>query len=111
MLTKTVVRAQPDGACKLVEVPFSWQHGDPLPVDSIQEPFASVRAALSALAERGRRQNGTLLHQPERRRAAVPAGLDQQKPSDRQLFLDSIRRATRWQDLPSPLGGQTPHTR
>jgi hypothetical protein len=54
MLTKTVLYALPDGACKLVEVAFSWQQGDPVPGDALERHFPNVADALSELAARGR---------------------------------------------------------
>jgi hypothetical protein len=54
MLTKTVLYALPGGACKLVEVAFNWQHGDPLPPDALERYFPNVTDALSELAARGR---------------------------------------------------------
>lgn len=67
MLTKTVLYATPSGDVKLVEVPFSWHHGEPLPADALEQKFATVVEALSALAERGRAQQRVHVPQPERK--------------------------------------------
>jgi hypothetical protein len=71
VLTKLVLSATPNGACKLIEVPFSWRQGDALPVDAFELKFPSPVEALKALAERGRKQNRIHVTKPERK-ASLP---------------------------------------
>jgi hypothetical protein len=67
VLTKLVLSATPNGACKLIEVPFSWRQGDALPLDAFELTFPSGGEALKALAERGRKQNRVHVIKPERK--------------------------------------------
>ena len=67
MLTKTVLCAAPGGEYKLVEVPFTWQHGDPLPANAVEQRFSSAVDALSELAARGRQQARVHVPTPEPR--------------------------------------------
>lgn len=69
MLTKTVLCATTDGACKLVDVPFSWKHGEPLPANAIEQRFSSPTDALMELAARGRQQARVHIPKPERKAA------------------------------------------
>ncbi len=73
MLTKTVLRAGPAGIYNLVEVPFDWRPGDAVPDDASQESFASAAAAMSELADRGRKAQRVHVPMPELKRRA-PAG-------------------------------------
>jgi len=66
MLTKTVLCAARGGAVKLVEVPFSWHHGEPLPADAMAQFFPTAGEALSELAARGRQQNRVHVPKPQR---------------------------------------------
>ena len=66
MLTKTVLRAGPAGVYNLVEVPFAWQPGDAVPDNAPQETFASAAAAMSELADRGRKAMRVHVPIPER---------------------------------------------
>lgn len=78
MLTKLVLSATPNGACKLVEVPFSWRQGEPLPRNAFELTFPSGGEALRALAERGRKQNRIHVPRPERKpEPSPPAALSQ----------------------------------
>lgn len=75
MLTKTVLYALPDGACKLVEVAFNWQHGDPLPAGALERYFPNVEDAMSELAARGRAAQRVHVEKPEKKpQAGKPAG-------------------------------------
>jgi hypothetical protein len=67
VLTKIVLYATSGGAVKLVEVPFSWQHGEPLPMDAFEQRFSSAVEALQALADRGRAQQRVHVPQPEKK--------------------------------------------
>lgn len=69
MLTKTVLLPAEGGGCKLADVPFSWQHGDPLPERATQYVFPTALEALIAMADRGRLQNAA--HVPNPRKSAV----------------------------------------
>ena len=57
MLTKTVLCADAAGACRLIEVPFKWEHGDPLPAGAIEQWFPTAAAALTEMTARGRAAN------------------------------------------------------
>ena len=57
-VTKTVLYPHADGSCSLLTVPFGWSHGDPIPKGVTELRLKSPRAALIALARRGRRANG-----------------------------------------------------
>lgn len=77
MLTKTVLCAAPAGECKLVEVPFTWQRGEPLPANAFEQRFSSAVDALSELSSRGRRHARVHIPKPERpSKRAAPAGRD-----------------------------------
>lgn len=52
---------------KLVEIPFSWQHGESLPGDALEQRFATADEALQALAARGRAQNRVHVPSPEKK--------------------------------------------
>jgi hypothetical protein len=65
VLTKTVLRAAADGVWKLIEVPFAWHPGDAIPEDSRQETFPSAAAAMSVLADRGRKAQRIHVAAPE----------------------------------------------
>lgn len=67
MLTKVVLYATPSGDVKLVEVPFNWQQGEPLPADALEQRFATADEALQALAARGRAQNRVHVTAPEKK--------------------------------------------
>ena len=105
MLTKRVLCAADEGAYELVEVPFSWQRGDPLPGDAVRYAFQSAAEALADLVNRGREQSGLNLQQsdiPEPVEAVTPSDKPRPpKPTDRELYAEFIQRATRWRDLPS----------
>ncbi len=81
MLTKTVLYALPDGACKLVEVAFSWQHGDPLPPDALERYFPNVADAMSDLAARGRSAQRVHVDKPEKKPAPPPQPATPDPPS------------------------------
>lgn len=66
MLTKTVLCADTGGECKLVEVPFTWRQGEPIPADALEHRFTSAADALSELAARGRRQARVHIDKPAR---------------------------------------------
>jgi hypothetical protein len=72
VLTKLVLCATTVGACRLVEVPFGWRQGDPLPLGAFELTFPSPVEALKALAERGRKQNRIHVPRPERKPQATP---------------------------------------
>jgi hypothetical protein len=75
VLTKTVLYATAGGDVKLVEVPFEWQHGEPLPLDALEQRFPTAIEALHALSARGRAQQRVHVPQPERKpkeNAATP---------------------------------------
>ena len=76
MLTKTVLCAAAGGECKLVEVPFTWQHGEPLPANAFEQRFSSAVDALSELSTRGRLHARVHIPKPERplKQAARPGG-------------------------------------
>lgn len=74
MLTKTVLCPQPDGSCKLIEVEFSWQHGDPLPEHALETYFPNVADAMSEMAGRGR--NSARVHVPKPERSSARASRD-----------------------------------
>jgi hypothetical protein len=67
MLTKTVLCAAAGGECKLIEVPFTWRHGEPIPADALERQFPSAGEALSELAARGRLQARVHIDKPARR--------------------------------------------
>jgi len=71
MLTKTVLCAAAGGAVSLVEVPFAWRHGEPLPADAIERPFPNATEALRELAAHGRNQNRVHVPMPSRTRPAA----------------------------------------
>ena len=104
MLTKRVLSADDSGAYELVEVPFSWQRGDPLPEDAIRYSFATAADVLAELVTRGRVQAGLDLQQsetPEPAAASSDGTPKPPKPTERERYLEFIQRATRWRDLPS----------
>lgn len=68
MLTKTVLRAGSDGVWKLIEVPFAWHPGDAIPENSQQETFPTAAAAMSVLADRGRKAQRVHVPMPEPKR-------------------------------------------
>jgi hypothetical protein len=70
VLTKTVLCAEDVGACRLVEVPFTWEHGDPLPQGAAEQWFPTPAAALSAMAARGRNATRVHVEGPPRKPAA-----------------------------------------
>lgn len=74
MLCKTVLCATPAGACTLVEVPFEWQRGDPIPHGALERRFATAVDALSALAEHGRQNNRVHVPRPPAKPALAPPG-------------------------------------
>jgi hypothetical protein len=65
MLTKTVLCAGPDGGCQLVEVPFNWRHGEPLPSPRREWHFSTTEEAVRALVRRGRMANPVHVEKPE----------------------------------------------
>lgn len=81
MLTKTVLYVLPDGACKLIEVAFSWQHGDPLPPDALERYFPNVADAMSELAARGRAAQRVHVERPEKPAASKASHVPPEQPS------------------------------
>lgn len=67
MLTKTVLYATASGEVMLVEVPFSWHHGEPLPPGGLEQRFKTAEEALQELAARGRAQNRVHVPMPEKK--------------------------------------------
>ena len=98
MLTKAVLCAGDNGAFKLVEVPFSWQPGEPIPPGATEYSFPTAAEALAALANRGRKQSGVRAPAPLSSKQSPEA--DTPKPSEREQYREFVARATRWRDLP-----------
>jgi hypothetical protein len=96
MLPKAVLCAGHNGATKLVEVPFSWQHGDPLPPGALEYSYPTAAEALATLANRGRSQSGLDVPVPAPRKSSP----DTAEKTDRERYLESVERATQWRDIP-----------
>ena len=77
MLCKTVLCAAPSGAFTLVEVPFEWQRGDPIPAGALERRFATAVEALSVLAERGRQNNRVHVPRPQAKLTPAPFSRNQ----------------------------------
>lgn len=54
MFSKTVLYPGADGGCNLIEAPFTWQQGDPLPDFTYQRHFDTAEAAMREMADDGR---------------------------------------------------------
>jgi hypothetical protein len=100
MLTRAVLCADTDGVFTLVEVPFSWQRGDPLPPGTIVSSFQTAAEALATLANRGRMQARVTVPKPEP--STQSPETKELKETDREQYLKFVEHATRWRDLPSP---------
>jgi hypothetical protein len=65
-LTKIVLYVWSDGTCSLLTVPMTWEDGQPLPDDVVEERFESAEAAMSVLADLGRSQIPAMqFHRPD----------------------------------------------